>query len=83
MHHELVTEESVDEAHESGKLVHAWTANTAAMMVAMLDAGADAIVTNYPERLRQAIQQRLVKCNTTVAGVIDQAKELEHHAIEL
>ena len=66
IHHAMATTEQVDAAHEAGQLAHAWTANTAPMMAAVLDAGVDAIVTNFPEALRKAIDFRLAKCHTVL-----------------
>ena len=37
--------------HEAGLLVHPWTANTADDILSLLDLGADAVITNYPDIL--------------------------------
>lgn len=42
--------------------VHAWTANTAGMMRAVLDAGVEAVVTNHPRKLQEAVDSRLLRC---------------------
>ena len=49
-------------AHAAGKELHAWTANTERMMVSVLDAGVDAVVTNHPGKLAGAIQDRWERC---------------------
>lgn len=64
----MATLEQVDAAHAQGQLVYAWTANTDAMMAAVLDAGADAIVTNFPEVLRSALAHRLAHCEAFVSS---------------
>lgn len=49
-------------AREAGHKVHAWTANTAAMMRQALDAGVHAVVTNHPLALAAAVDLRLHAC---------------------
>ncbi|MBF6559185.1 MAG: glycerophosphodiester phosphodiesterase [Candidatus Binataceae bacterium] len=44
----IVTAESVAAAHRLGVEVHVWTVNDASAMRAMLAAGADGIITDYP-----------------------------------
>lgn len=39
-------------AHTAGKEVHVWTVNTAAEFRMMIGFGVDAIITNFPDRLR-------------------------------
>ena len=53
----LVTQEFVDYAHEFDIQVHVWTVNEAASMEALLRRGVDGIITDYPDRLLQCIQQ--------------------------
>ena len=50
------------QAQAANKRVHAWTANTAGMMRAVLDAGVDAVVTNHPQKLAEALRSRLLRC---------------------
>ncbi|MGH7915493.1 MAG: glycerophosphodiester phosphodiesterase [Candidatus Binataceae bacterium] len=47
----LVTPQSVAAAHRIGAEVHVWTVNDVAEMRAMLELGADGIITDYPARL--------------------------------
>jgi glycerophosphoryl diester phosphodiesterase len=42
--------------------VHVWTANTAAMMTAALEAGADAVVTSHPRKFLRALSARRKAC---------------------
>lgn len=49
-------------ARAAGQKVHAWTANTAHMMHAVLDAGVHAVVTNHPRALAAAVERRLHRC---------------------
>lgn len=51
----LVTPEVVAAAHGAGLKVNVWTVNTLAAMDKMLALGVDAIMTDYPDRLRQRI----------------------------
>jgi glycerophosphoryl diester phosphodiesterase len=52
----------VQQAQAANRRVHAWTANTAGMMRAVLDAGVDAVVTNHPQKLAEALRSRLLRC---------------------
>jgi glycerophosphoryl diester phosphodiesterase len=67
VHHGMATRSLLAIAHGAGKRVHAWTADTPAMMLKTLDVAVDAIVTSYPRRLQAAILARLAKCEK--AGV--------------
>lgn len=51
-HRFSVTPEIVREAHLDSLKVRPWTANTPAEWSPLVEAGADAIITNYPARLR-------------------------------
>ena len=63
LHHAMASSPAVTQsARDAGKRVHAWTANTASMMAGVLDAGVDAVVTNHPRKLREAIDSRLRRC---------------------
>jgi glycerophosphoryl diester phosphodiesterase len=52
----LATAEFVKKTHESDLLVAAWTANSPKDMRAMLSAGVDGIMTDFPDRLRATIE---------------------------
>jgi glycerophosphoryl diester phosphodiesterase len=52
----LATPEFVKKTHESDLLVAAWTANTPQDMRAVMSAGADGIMTDFPDRLRATIE---------------------------
>jgi len=45
-------------AHGSGREVHVWTVDEPAVMAALLDAGADGILTDRPDLLRDLLQAR-------------------------
>ena len=51
-HHAMVTSELVFDAHSLGLPVAAWTVNDPREMARFLEYGVDAIVTDYPDRLR-------------------------------
>lgn len=53
--HESLTPAIVDEAHQHGFDLWTWTANTPETMRRAIDLGADAIMTNYPDALRQVL----------------------------
>ncbi len=53
MHHEMASPTVTAAAHSGGKAVYAFTANTPAMMHAVLDARVDAVVTDVPQQLMQ------------------------------
>jgi glycerophosphoryl diester phosphodiesterase len=48
----LITDQTVQAAHDVGLEVHAWTINDTDEMKRLLDLGVDGIVTDYPSRLR-------------------------------
>jgi len=51
-----VTPELVEDAHRADLQVVAWTANTTGDMRAMIAAGVDGIMTDFPDRLRAVIE---------------------------
>ena len=56
----LVTEALLAHAHAHGIQVHVWTINDEQTMGTLLDLGVDGIITDYPERLADLIEQRRV-----------------------
>lgn len=54
----LTTAESVTDAHSLGLPVSVWTVNEPDEMARFLDLGVDAIVTDYPDRLRAVLESR-------------------------
>ena len=53
-----VTEALVKEAQALGRKVVPWTINAPAELERMLDWGVDGLITDYPDRLREARRQR-------------------------
>ncbi|MEU8175302.1 glycerophosphodiester phosphodiesterase family protein [Microbispora hainanensis] len=53
-----VTKALVDEAHRLGIKVIPWTVEEKPTMNAMIDAGVDGIITDYPDRLREVMADR-------------------------
>ena len=49
--HDILTAKLVDEAHQLGLEVYAWTANDLERFQFLCDAGVDGITTDYPDRL--------------------------------
>ena len=52
-------ENYVTECHQRGIRVHTWTANTEEDIQFLLDAGVDAIITNYPDVAKKLLNQLL------------------------
>jgi len=55
-YHREISVESIKEAHQLGLLVKVWTVNQPERMRALIDMGADGIITDYPGRLRQVLK---------------------------
>lgn len=53
-----VTPEAMAEAHANALTVAVWTVNEPAEMTQMIELGADAIITDYPDRLRAVMAER-------------------------
>ena len=53
-----VTVELVQEAHELGLVVCAWTVNEIEDLENMVDAGVDGIITDYPDRAQRVLASR-------------------------
>jgi glycerophosphoryl diester phosphodiesterase len=49
--------EIVQDAHAKGLAVNVWTANEKEHMRLLVHAGVDSIITNYPERLREVLEE--------------------------
>ncbi|PRW33921.1 glycerophosphodiester phosphodiesterase GDPD4 isoform X1 [Chlorella sorokiniana] len=64
LHHSMASGEVMQKLHAAGQRVHAWTANTAGMMRAVLDAGVYAVVTDHPRHLLAALEARLHICRS-------------------
>jgi glycerophosphoryl diester phosphodiesterase len=56
MHSTMLTEQSVERAHEADLLVAGWTINEADQMRAAIRAGVDGIMTDLPDRLRALLE---------------------------
>ena len=53
-----VTEQMVDRAHAAGLGVVPWTVDDRPTMAALMDAGVDGLITDYPDRLRDLMADR-------------------------
>nr|WP_290828941.1 glycerophosphodiester phosphodiesterase family protein [Halomonas sp.] len=58
LRHNRITETEIRLARLYGYEIHAWTVNDRARMSALIDLGVDAIITDYPDRLTELIQDR-------------------------
>ena len=56
-YHQLVSRNYVEQAHELGMRVVPWTVNEVADMRAMLAYGVDGIITDYPNRIAEALAE--------------------------
>lgn len=54
---DLVSPSFCDEAHARGLRVYPWTVDEPAVMRWLIRAGVDGIMTNYPARLRDVIEE--------------------------
>lgn len=54
----LVTKEFVEKAHKAGKEVHVWTVNEISDMKNLISLGVNSIITNYPDRLKEALNKK-------------------------
>ena len=55
----LVTPEFIEHAHAHDLFVHVWTVNDADEMSRLLDLGVDAVMSDFPGRLRAVVDERL------------------------
>ncbi len=58
LRHNRISGQEVRLAARFGYEIHAWTVNDRARMSALIDLGVDAIITDYPDRLRALIEDR-------------------------
>jgi len=56
-HYSLVDSFFLERAHQTGKKVHVWTVNYKWLMRRLIKLGVDGIITNYPDRLREVINE--------------------------
>ena len=56
-YHRDVSAQSIAEAHDLGLTVKVWTVNDPTRMQALLEMGVDGIITDYPDRLVEVMQQ--------------------------
>lgn len=59
-----VTADMVDRAHAKGMQVIPWTVNDMPTMRALMDAGVDGLITDYPDRLPEVMAERSLKLPT-------------------
>ena len=60
LHYGLASRRTVAALHERGISVAAWTVNSKVIMRRLLAVGADAIMTNYPNRLADVLAARVI-----------------------
>ncbi|MFC1889373.1 glycerophosphodiester phosphodiesterase [Thermodesulfobacteriota bacterium] len=53
----IVTPAFIDKAHQLGLEVHVWTINSPGKMASLLGMGVDGIMTDYPDRLKDVIEE--------------------------
>jgi glycerophosphoryl diester phosphodiesterase len=52
-----ITPTIVQKEHKQGMLVNVWTCNDAEKMFDLINMGVNAIMTDYPDRLKQVIDE--------------------------
>jgi glycerophosphoryl diester phosphodiesterase len=57
-YHGDLTPELLAEAHRLGLQVIPWTVNDRAAMARLIDLGVDGIISDYPDRLREALHAK-------------------------
>jgi glycerophosphoryl diester phosphodiesterase len=67
-HFNDLTPPLVAEAHQLGLQVMPWTVNNPADMARLLDWGVDGLITDYPDRARQVMQDRNMPLPPALAG---------------
>ncbi|KAK3281791.1 hypothetical protein CYMTET_10437 [Cymbomonas tetramitiformis] len=67
----MVDQALVAEAHSLEREVHAWTVNDPVAMRQVLNAGVDAIVTNFPTQIQAAVTTLQAKCRAETDGPVD------------
>lgn len=58
----LLTEGHCQKAHRTGIAVHPWTVDREEDIRAVLDAGADIVITNYPDRALSVLREKTPAC---------------------
>ncbi|NDL71746.1 glycerophosphodiester phosphodiesterase family protein [Vreelandella alkaliphila] len=58
LRHNRINRQEITLAALYGYEIHAWTVNDRARMSTLIDLGVDAIITDYPDRLRELIEDR-------------------------
>jgi glycerophosphoryl diester phosphodiesterase len=56
-YHKEVSAESIKLAHQLGLTVNVWTVNEPGRMHELIELGVDGIITDYPDRLRQVLEE--------------------------
>jgi glycerophosphoryl diester phosphodiesterase len=57
----VITEKLIDQAHQKGIPVYAWTINRKENMSRLITWGIDGIITDHPRRLREVIQDEVIQ----------------------
>lgn len=57
----VITRELIKEAHQKGIPIYAWTINRKENMSRLITWGIDGIITDYPRRLREVIQDEVIQ----------------------
>ena len=67
-HFKEITKDSLLAAEKYNLLVFAWTVNEPADIDIMIDLGVDAIVTDYPPRVKKCLASKGMNWNTALSG---------------
>ena len=81
VHHAMLTPAVVSAARAAGKRVHAFVADSPATAAAILGAGVDGVVTNYPQRVAAMAARLAACCAGNPAGGTCRAGALKRSAV--
>jgi len=65
----VVTPQLLDAAHREGLAVHVWTIDDRAEMLRLLDLGVDGLMSDHPDRLRQAVVESVSAAAANAAAI--------------
>jgi glycerophosphoryl diester phosphodiesterase len=60
LHHDYVSKEVIDELHAQNKEVYIWTVNSVKEAKLFQNMGADGIITNYPDLMKNELNYKLI-----------------------
>ena len=68
-------------SHEEGLPVNVWTVNEKYEMLRMIEYGVDGIITDYPLRLKELCERKLVLINYIIYEFYDEENKLDNKIV--